>query len=91
MVIVNVLIDIDLPFVQSLKGRRAVLNKMKEKLKKMNLSILDVSGEYAKEGTLAAAFLSHNDRDAFSYVQQIEALLERDFPEIEWKVSYEVI
>ncbi len=91
MVIANVLIEFELPFVNSLKGRRAVLNSIKEKLKKFNISILDISGEYPKEASLAIAFLATDEPSANSYLQKIENFLYKHFPEYSFNISYEIL
>jgi len=90
MIILNAYIDMKLPFASSLKGRRAVLNAVKEKLKKFNLSQLDISGEYPKEASIAVIFLTANERLAEQQIQKIETLLESSFPEVEFEISYEV-
>ena len=90
MKIVNAYIDIALPHVVSLKGRRAVLNGIKERLKRENLSQLDISGEYPKEATIAVIALVPDETKAEQLIQRIESMLERHFPEAEFAISYEV-
>ena len=89
MILVHGVIHLELPGVHSLKGRRSVLNSMKERLKRMNLSILDLSGEYVREADLAFAFLAHDARQAAQYRESIEKLLERYFGEYEYEIDYE--
>ena len=91
MVIVNLIIDFELPFVFSLKERRKITNSIKDKLKKFNVSILDISGEYPKEASIAIAFLSHNKKQAGEIKKKIEEFLFRSFPEIEFIFDYEII
>lgn len=91
MIICNCIFHIDLPYVQSLKGRRSVTNSMKEKLKAFNLSVLDVSGEYAKEADIAFVFLSPNSLGAVQYREKIEKMLERNFSEYHYDLEYEEI
>ncbi len=91
MVITNLIIEFDLPFIHGLKGRRAVINSIKEKLKKFNVSILDISGEYPKEAALAVAFLSPDEEKANSYVQKIENFLYKNFPEYFFNIQYEIL
>ncbi|HIQ51341.1 MAG TPA: DUF503 domain-containing protein [Nautiliaceae bacterium] len=91
MVIVNLTIDFALPFVFSLKERRKVINSIKDKLKKFNISILDISGEYPKEASMAIAFLAHNEKQAGKIKKSIEDFLFRNFPEIEFIFDYEII
>lgn len=60
MTICNCVIHLDLYDVTSLKGRRSVTNKLKEKLKTFNVSVMDISSEYPKEADIAFVFLSPN-------------------------------
>ncbi len=53
MVIVNIIADFELPFAFSLKDRRKIINSIKSRLKKFNVSMLDISGEYPKEASIA--------------------------------------
>ena len=78
MVIGNVFIRIDLPYVESLKGRRSVLSGIKEILKKLNVSVLDISSEYAKEAELAVVYAAANERLCNQRFQTIENLLNSD-------------
>ena len=91
MIISNCILHIDLPYVQSLKGRRSVVNSLKEKLKAFNLSVLDVSGEYAKEADIAFVFLSQNSLGAAQYREKIEKMLERNFSEYHFELEHEEI
>lgn len=81
----------ELPEVHSLKGRRSVLNSLKEKLKKFNVSLLDISSEYAKEADIAFVFLSHNARSTAQYREEIESMLERNFSEYYYELEYEEV
>ncbi len=89
MVLCNCLLHLELPEIHSLKGRRAVTNAIKAKLKAFNLSILDVSGEYAKEADIAFVFLSPHAKYAAQYRHKIEAMLERSFSEYILTLEYE--
>lgn len=91
MIICSCIIHLELPYVVSLKGRRSVINSMKEKLKIFNLSVLDVSGEYAKEADIAFVFLSHNSLQSSQYREKIEKMLEKNFSEYHFEVEYEEI
>ena len=91
MIISNCILHIDLPYVHSLKGRRSIVNSIKEKLKAFNLSVLDVSGEYVKEADIAFVFLSQNALGAAQYREKIEKLLERNFSEYHFELEYEEI
>ncbi len=90
MVIVNGYIDMVLPEVVSLKGRRAVLSAVRDKLKKFNLSQLDISGEYPKEASIAFIFLAADEVQANRILTNIEQMLERSFPQMEHEISYEI-
>jgi len=89
MVLVNGAIYLNLDFVESLKGRRAIVNSLKERLKCKNISILDISSNYAKEATLAFCFLSSDSSSSAKYKEQITKLIERYFPEIDYEIDYE--
>ena len=91
MILCNCHLHMELPEVHSLKGRRSVLNSLKEKLKKFNVSLLDISGEYAKEADIAFVFLSHNARRAAQYREEVESMLERNFSEYFYELEYEEI
>ncbi len=91
MTLLNAFIEMNLPYANSLKGRRKVLNSIKEKLKKQNLSILDISGEYPKNATLAIVYLSIDEESALKKLQKIESLLESSFVEVEFEISYEIV
>ena len=91
MVIVNLIADFELPFVFSLKERRRVLNSIKDKLKKFNVSTLDISGEYPKEASIAIVFAVHNEKQAGEIREKIENFLYKNFPEIEFYFDIEII
>ncbi|MEA2027579.1 MAG: DUF503 family protein [Campylobacterota bacterium] len=91
MIINNSILHIELPHVHSLKGRRSITNSIKEKLKSFNVSVLDVSGSYAKEADIAFVFLSPNKLETSQYRNKIENMLERNFSEYEWELDFEEI
>ena len=91
MIICSCLLHLELPYVHSLKGRRSVTNSMKEKLKAFNLSVIDISGEYAKEADIAFVFLSPNSLKSAQYREKIEQMLERNFSEYHFELDYEEI
>ena len=91
MIIVNMNLDFELPFVFSLKERRKIVNSIKDKLKKFNVSVLDISSEYVKEANLAIVFAVHNEKQAGKYIKTIEEFLNKNFPEIEFFIDYELI
>ena len=89
MILVHGVIHLELPHVQSLKGRRAVLNSLKERLRRMNLSLLDLSGEYAHEADLAFAYLAHDARQSAQIRQSIEKVMDRYYGECFYEFDYE--
>ncbi len=89
MIICNCAVHLDLYDVSSLKGRRSVLNKLKEKLKSFNVSVLDISGEYPKECDVAFVFLSPSRLEAARYREKIENALLTLFPEYPLELDYE--
>jgi len=89
MVISSCTLHLDLYDVVSLKGRRSVLNRLKEKLRTYNLSFLDMSGEYAKEADIAFVFLSSDRLGAARYREKIESALVSLFPEYTIEIEYE--
>ncbi|MRI83272.1 MAG: DUF503 domain-containing protein [Nitratiruptor sp.] len=91
MLLVNALLELDLPLSHSLKGRRKILNALKERLQKRNLSILDLSSDYPKEATLAICFLALSEPEALKKLQGIEREVERLFPELDYSLSYELL
>ncbi len=75
--------------VSSLKGRRAVTNSIKEKLKQFNLSVLDISSQYPREAVIAVTFLSPGRAEAAQYREKILSMLERNFPEWPYEMECE--
>ncbi len=91
MVIANVTINFLLPLVSTLKGRRQVVNSIKDRLRKHNLSILDLSGEYPKEGSISIVFGALDDDSALGKIQNVEEFLYKMYPEVDFEVSYELL
>jgi len=91
MIICNCILHLELPHIHSLKGRRSVTNSLKEKLKAFNVSVLDVSGEYAKEADIAFVFLSPSSLYAAQYREKIEKMLDNHFSEYDLELEYEEI
>ena len=91
MLLVNMQINIELPYIESKKGRRKIIHSIKDRLKPHNLSVLDISGEYNKEATLAVAFLSLNQKAVDSKIDKIEQILDRYISEIEYDIDYEIL
>jgi len=91
MIICSCILHLDLPYVETLKGRRSVTNSIKEKLKAFNLSVIDISGEYAKEADIAFVFLSPNSLKAAQYREKIGQMLEKNFSEYHFELEFEEI
>lgn len=89
MIICSCLLHLELIDAHSLKGRRQVVNRLKERLRRLNVSLLDISPEYPKEADIARLFLSPNALAAAQYRTRIEGLLEREFPELDIEMEYE--
>ncbi|MCF6201681.1 MAG: DUF503 family protein [Hydrogenimonas sp.] len=84
-------LTLDLPLIETKKGRRAVTNSIKERLKNMNCSVLDLSLEYPKEAAIAIAFLSENESSAHKKIEKIEQLIQNRWPHIEASLDYETM
>lgn len=91
MLIVNLQLNLFLPYAKSLKGRRKIVHSLKERLSKHNLSILDLSGEYIKEADIAIVFLALNSKAISQKINTIEDIIQKHFSEIEYSIDYEVI
>ena len=91
MTLCTLYLRFDLPEVHSLKGRRSLLNSLKERLKLFNVSLLDISGDYPKEAEIALAFLSPDSASAAQYRQKIEELLETRFSQWPCEIEYEIL
>ncbi|MDD5405870.1 MAG: DUF503 family protein [Sulfurovaceae bacterium] len=91
MIICHCNIHMELPYVSSLKGRRSIVNSLKEKLKTFNISVLDISGEYVKEADIDFVFLSHDSKSTAQYKEKIELMLENNFGEYVYELDYEEI
>ncbi len=91
MLLINMQIIIDLPYIESLKGRRKIIHSIKDRLSRYNLSILDISSEYAKEAELAIAFLSLNQKEFSKKIKSIENSLDKFIGEIEYEINYEIL
>ncbi len=91
MFIVNLQLNLFLPYVESLKGRRKIVHSLKERLARHNLSILDLSSEYVKEADIAIAFLALNQKAISQKLNTIEDIIQRHFSEIEYTFDYEIL
>ena len=89
MIICSCILHLELLDVQSLKGRRSIVNSLKEKLKTFNVSVMDVSSEYPKEADVALVFVSPNSLSSAQYREKIEDFLEKKFPELSINMEYE--
>jgi uncharacterized protein YlxP (DUF503 family) len=89
MLICSCILSFALPEVSSLKGRRSFTNRCKEKLKALNVSVMDISSEYPKEAEFAVVFVTPDRLSAAQYRETILSLLERQFPEYPFEMSCE--
>lgn len=91
MTLCTMYLQLELFDVTSLKGRRSILNSIKERLKHYNISLLDISGDYPKEAELAIAFLSPDAATAAHYRERIETTVEKLYPQYPCDLTYDVI
>ena len=91
MQIVNLLIEFELPHIETLEGRRKVVNSIKERLSKLNVSVMDISSEYPKSASIAAVFLSPDSAKSDEKIKRIEHLLERYYSDIDFDIGYEIL
>ncbi len=91
MVLFHCLLELQMPYVSGLKGRRSALASIKAKLKSHNVSMLDLSGEYVKEAAIAFAFLSPDEKEGVRYLEKIEKRLQPFLCEYRYDLSYEVL
>ncbi len=91
MLIVHALLTLDLPYIHSLKGRRKILSSIKERLKNQNMAVVDLSGEYPKEGVVALCFFAANEQEANNKIEKLQKVLERQFLDLEFTINYEIL
>jgi uncharacterized protein YlxP (DUF503 family) len=91
MLLVNMQITLNLPYANTIKGKRRIVNSIKERLKNHNLSVLDVSNSYTKEAEIAVAFLALNNKEVSKKIDTIEHILDKFISEIEYFIDYEVL
>lgn len=91
MLVVHALLHLELPYIHSLKGRRAIIASIKDRLKRFNMAVADLSGEYPKEALIALLFFA-TDRDEIERkISKIEEILARFGGEIEYDIEYQII
>ncbi|ADU65754.1 hypothetical protein Selin_1019 [Desulfurispirillum indicum S5] len=91
MVVVALQIQIFIDEPAGLKGRRRVLRSLQQKLQRMNLSVLDASGEYAAEGVLEAVAAVRSEESARGLVENIWRQLAAWEHECEFEVYWEIL
>lgn len=91
MIICSMILHFEISEFHSLKERRSFLNSLKERLKRFNISVLDLSSDYPKEATIAVAFLSPDGSMAAKYRERIESMVESHFPQYPCDIEYEEI
>lgn len=91
MVVLAGVIYLDCPQTYGLKGRRKILSSLKEKLRHMNLSVKDVSGEYPKEGAIAIAGVNLSANESRDMIEKIEKLLDVSIPDCRYELEYDLL
>ncbi len=91
MVITSIVVDFEMMDALSLKDRRKVLNSIRDRLKKFNISFLDLSREYPKEVSFAVCYITHNEAMAKEIKQKIEDFLYKCFPQYQFNFDEEYI
>jgi len=89
MTVVHAVIHLEFDDIHSLKERRNIVNSLKSKLKRLNVSVLDISRDYVREADIAFVYLSHDGRGAAQYREKIERLLDRELCIYRYEVDYE--
>lgn len=89
MLICSCILTFELPEVSSLKGRRSFTNRCREKLKTLNVSVIDISSEYPKEAEFAVVFVSPDRISAAQYRETLLSMMEKQFPEYPLEMSCE--
>ncbi len=84
-------ISFELPFVEGLKGRRKILNSLKERLKNKNCSVVDLSSEYPKEAKLGVVFATLSEDGAKQKIYAIEELIASLYPELFFEIESEIL
>ena len=91
MVITSIVVDFEMLDATSLKDRRKVINSIRDKLKKFNISFLDISREYPKEASFAICYITHNEAMAKEIKQKIDSFLYKNFPQYQFNFDEEYI
>jgi len=84
-------IDLTLPFVNSKKERRAILNTIVDKLKNNNISIMDSSGEYPHEGVIMFSFVRAEEGSIKRTIEKMEDMLFEILSDDNFEINYEVV
>ncbi len=84
-------INLTLPFVRSKKERRAIINHIVDKLKRLNISLIDISGEYSHEALIAFTFIRSGKLTSDNTIAKIEDIILERVPEDSFAIEFEVI
>ena len=84
-------INLTLPFVHSKKERRAITNHIVDKLKRLNISVLDSSGEYPHEALIAFAFIRADKLNSDNAIEKINDIILEKVPEDCFDIEFENI
>lgn len=84
-------INLTLSFVHSKKERRAITNHIIDKLKRINISVLDSSGEYPHEALITFTFIRADQLTSDTTIKKIEDILLEKISEDCFDIEYETI
>lgn len=90
MIILAIHLELELPFVHGLKERRKLLHSLKERLKKFNASVIDLSGEYPREGQIGVAVACGSEESAAGALEKIRRFMDSEAFEYEYTIQYEI-
>ena len=84
-------IELNIPFVNSKKERRAIVNHIVDKMKRSNISVIDNSGEYSHEALIAFTFVRSDNINTNKTIEKIENILFEKISDECFEISYETI
>ncbi len=84
-------INLTLPFVQSKKERRAIINHIVDKLKRLNISLVDTSGEYPHEALIVFTYIRSDKLSSDNTIVNMEDIILERVPEDCFTIEFEVI
>lgn len=84
-------VSLTLPFVSSKKQRRSIINQVLDKIKRLNISTMDSSGEYPHEGLLMFSFVKADNESIKRTINKMEDILFETLSDDNFDINYEVI